>query len=321
MRIGNILVSPPLVAAPMAGITDRANRLLAREFGAALVVSEMVSCKGIIYDQAKTRELLVIEPEEQPVAIQLFGSDPAEVAEAAALVAEQVKPVAIDINMGCPTPKIVKAGDGAALLLNPKLAGDIVRRTVAAVKIPVTVKTRKAWDANSQSCLSLVHEVLQAGAAAITIHGRTRDQFYSGRADWGIIREVKAAVGVPVIGNGDITSAREAERMFEVTGCDAVMVGRAAIGNPWLYREIARSLQGLQPLDPPSLAERLSVARRHLAMAVERKGEYRGLREMRLQLAWYIKGLPRAARLRDAINKAETVAAIDSIFAAITAIE
>lgn len=320
MRIRNIVVSPPLVAAPMAGISDQANRLLAHEFGAALVVSEMVSCKGIIYDQAKTWELLTMERDE-PLSVQLFGSDPAEVAEAAAVVAEKIKPLAIDINMGCPTPKIVKSGDGAALLLNPKLAGDIVRRTVAAVKIPVTVKTRKAWDANSPSCLGLVHEVLEAGAAAITIHGRTRDQFYSGKADWGIIREVKAAVGVPVIGNGDVTSAKEAQRMFEVTGCDAVMVGRAAIGNPWLYRDISRALQGLPPLEAPLLAERLSVARRHLAMAVERKGEYRGIREMRLQLAWYIKGLPRAARLRDAINKADSVAEVDRIFAAILADE
>ena len=316
MRIRNIVVDPPLVAAPMAGITDQANRLLAREFGVAWVVSEMVSCKGIIYDQAKTWELVAMETDE-PLAVQLFGSDPAEVAEAAAVVAEKIKPLAIDINMGCPTPKIVKSGDGAALLLNPKLAGEIVRRTVAAVSIPVTVKTRKAWDAHSPDCLNLVREVEAAGAAAITIHGRTRDQFYAGKADWGIIRTVKAAVGVPVIGNGDVTSAAEATRMFEVTGCDAVMVGRAAIGNPWLYRDIARALQGLVSLAPPSVAERLAVARRHLAMAIERKGEYRGIREMRLQLAWYLKGLPRAARLRDAINKADSVAGIDSIFAAL----
>jgi len=318
MRIRNILVAPPLVAAPMAGISDQANRRLAHEFGAALVVSEMVSCKGIIYDQAKTWQLLATERDE-PLVVQLFGSDAGEVAEAAAHVAEKVQPLAIDINMGCPTPKIVKSGDGAALLLNPKLAGDIVRRTVAAVKIPVTVKTRKAWDANSPSCLSLVHEVVEAGVAAVTIHGRTRDQFYSGKADWSIIREVKEVSGVPVIGNGDITSASEAERMLRVTGCDAVMVGRAAIGNPWLYRDIARSWQGLPPLAAPTLAERLSVARRHLSLAVERKGEYRGIREMRLQLAWYIKGLPRAAHLRAAINKADSVAEIESIFSAIQA--
>ncbi|MBT9156046.1 MAG: putative tRNA-dihydrouridine synthase [Firmicutes bacterium] len=316
MRINNILIVPPLVAAPMAGITDQANRLIAREFGAAWVVSEMISCKGIIYDQAKTWELLAMAANE-PLAVQLFGSVPAEVAEAAAMVAEKTRPLAIDINMGCPTPKIVKGGDGAALLLNPKLAGEIVRRTVAMVNIPVTVKTRKAWDANSPDCLGLVREVEAAGAAAITIHGRTRDQFYSGKADWGIIRAVKATVSVPVIGNGDVTSAAEAKRMLEDTGCDAVMVGRAAIGNPWLYRDIARSLQGLAPLLPPSLAERLAVARRHLAMVIERKGEYRGIREMRLQLAWYLKGLPRAARIRDAINKADSLEAIEQVWATI----
>jgi len=276
----------------------------------------MVSCKGIIHDQAKTWELLARDAEE-PLAVQLFGSVPAEVAEAAAIVAEKVKPLAIDINMGCPTPKIVKGGDGAALLLNPKLAGEIVRRTVDAIKIPVTVKTRKAWDASSPDCLELVREVEAAGAAAVAIHGRTRDQFYAGRADWGIIRAVKEAVSVPVIGNGDVTSAAEAKRMFAVTGCDAVMVGRAAIGNPWLYRDITRSLAGLAPLAPPSLAERLAVARRHLGMVIERKGEYRGIREMRLQLAWYLKGLPRAARMRDAINKADSIGEIESIFAAI----
>ncbi len=316
MRIGSILVHPPLVAAPMAGITDQANRLIAREFGAGWVVSEMISCKGIIYDQAKTWELLAMEPNE-PLSVQLFGSVPAEVAEAAAMVAEKTRPLAIDINMGCPTPKIVKGGDGAALLLNPKLAGAIVREAVAAVKLPITVKTRKAWDADSPDCLTLVREVEAAGAAAVTIHGRTRDQFYSGQADWSIIREVKATVKIPVIGNGDVTSVAQAKRMFEVTGCDAVMVGRAAIGNPWLYRDIARSLQGLEPLDPPSLEERLALAWRHLSLAVERKGEYRGIREMRLQLAWYLKGLPRAARLRDAINKADTLGEIESIFAAI----
>lgn len=317
MRIKNTYIHPPLVAAPLAGITDQANRIIAREFGAAYVVSEMISCKGLIYDQAKTWELLAMEEGEQPLAVQLFGSVPAEVARAAAIVAEKTRATAIDINMGCPTPKIVKGGEGAALLLNDKLAGEIVRQTVAAVSIPVTVKTRKGWDASSPNCLALVREVEAAGAAAVTIHGRTRDQFYSGRADWEIIRLVKESVYIPVIGNGDVTSPADAQRMFETTGCDAVMVGRAAIGNPWLYRDIARSLQGLPSLPPPTLPERLRIARRHLTMAIDRKGEYRGIREMRLQLAWYCRGLPRAARLRDAINKAETMAEIDDIFAAL----
>ncbi|KAF0196385.1 MAG: nifR3 family TIM-barrel protein [Bacillota bacterium] len=314
MRIGNIQLDVPLIAAPMAGITDQAYRLLAREFGAAYVVSEMVSCKGLMYDQAKTWELLVMDEREQPLAIQLFGCVPHEIAKAAAVVEERTKARAIDINMGCPTPKIVKCGEGAALMLEPQLVENIVRAVVAAVSIPVTVKTRKAWDATSPTAVDIAKRVEAAGASAITVHGRTREQFYAGKADWDIIRQVKQAVSIPVIGNGDVFCAADAHRMMQETGCDAIMTGRGTLGNPWLFRDIARSFWGLPPLAAPDVEERIVLAKRHLQMAIERKGLYTGIREMRPHLAWYTKGLPRAARLREAINRADTTEKIDQIF-------
>lgn len=313
MQIGNVNLKIPLIAAPMAGISDQAYRLLAKEFGAAYVVSEMISCKGLIYDQAKTWDLLSIDEREQPIAIQLFGAVPLEVAKAAAIVAERTNARVIDINMGCPTPKIVKSGEGSALMLDPKLAGEIVRQVVMAVGLPVTVKTRKAWDAASKTAVDLAKEVEAAGACAIAIHGRTRDQFYSGKADWDIIRQVKQAVNIPVIGNGDVFSAADVHRLMAESGCDAVMIGRGAMGNPWLFRDIARSFAGLEALPAPTIPERLAIARRHLNMAVERKGDYTGIREMRCHLAWYIKGLPRAARWRDELNRADTVDEIEQI--------
>lgn len=314
MRIGNITIDPPVIAAPMAGITDQAFRLLAKEFGAAYVVSEMVSCKGLIFDQAKTWELLRIDELEQPIAIQLFGSVPHELAKAAAIIQERTTARAIDINMGCPTPKIVKGGEGAALMLEPKLAGEIVEAVTSAVTIPVTVKTRKAWNDASPTAVELAQIVEAAGASAITVHGRTREQFYSGKADWDIIRQVKEAVKIPVIGNGDVFCPEDAHKLLAHTGCDGIMIGRGALGNPWLFREVARSLQGMPPLPAPSVEERISLAKRHLQMSIERKGSYTGIREMRCHLAWYVKGLPRAARLRDEINRADTIMEIENIF-------
>lgn len=317
MRIENIQLEIPLIAAPMAGVTDQAYRLLAREFGAAYVISEMVSCKGLMYDQAKTWELLAMDEREQPIAVQLFGSVPHELAKAAAIIEERTKAQAIDINMGCPTPKIVKSGEGAALMLEPQLVEDIVRAVVAAVSLPVTVKTRKAWDASSPTAVDIAKRVEAAGACAITVHGRTREQFYAGKADWDIIRQVKQAVSIPVIGNGDVFSAADAHGLMQQTGCDAVMTGRGTLGNPWLFRDIARSFQGLAPLPAPDVGERIVLAKRHLQMTIERKGLYTGIREMRPHLAWYTKGLPRAARLRDEINRADTIEKIDKIFAEI----
>lgn len=313
VRIGRVAIDPPVIAAPMAGITDQSFRIIAREMGASLVVSEMISCKGLIYDQAKTWELLAIQESEQPIAIQLFGCVPEEVARAAALVEAKVSCAAIDINMGCPTLKITRSGEGAALLLAPKLAGEIVRQTVSAVSLPVTVKTRKSWDDLSPTALDLAREVEQAGASAIAVHGRTRAAFYGGKADWQIIKEVKQAVSIPVIGNGDVFSGADAANLIHYTGCDAVMVGRGALGNPWLYRDVSRELSGLPPLSDPSVGDRIAMALRQLEMTIERKGEYTGIREMRQHLAWYIKGVPGAAKWRDKINRAGTRQEVEEI--------
>jgi len=307
MQIGNTNLTVPLVAAPLAGVTDLPCRLIAREFGAALVVTEMVSSKGLLYDQAKTWELLALSPLEQPVSVQLFGNDAGEMAEAAQIVAEKTEAALIDINMGCPTPKIVKNGAGAALMREPALAAGIVHAMVRAVSLPVTAKIRLGWDASTINAPEFARRLEDAGAAAITVHGRTREQFYSGRADWAAISAVKRAVNIPVIGNGDVASATLAHRLMEETNCDAVMVGRGALGNPWLYRDIARSFAGLSPLPAPTPSERVQLALRHLSMAVEFKGEYRALREMRPHLAWYCRGLKNAAELRRQINTAESL--------------
>ncbi|MDP3058701.1 MAG: tRNA dihydrouridine synthase DusB [bacterium] len=317
MKIGKIDIGVPVIAAPMAGVVDQSCRLIAKLFGASYVVSEMVSCKGILYDQAKTWELLAIDLAEQPIAVQLFGAIPSEVARAAALVERHTKAVAIDINMGCPTPKIVKSGEGAALMLNLALAGEIVRQTVAAVSLPVTVKTRQAYDLNSPTAVEMGKVVEDAGASAIAVHGRTREQFYAGKANWDIIKQVKQVVSIPVIGNGDIFSGDDALRMLLHTGCDGVMIGRGSLGNPWLFREVRRALTGEQQLAAPTIEERMKIANMHLNMAIAKKGEYTATREMRKHLAWYIKGLPRAARIRDEINKAESLAEIERILAGV----
>jgi tRNA-dihydrouridine synthase B len=301
--IGKVILDNPSVLAPMAGITDLAFRLLAKEMGCGLVVSEMVSAKGLLYDNCRTKELLRIDPKEHPTAIQLFGSVPSELAEAARRVAAQGADI-IDFNMGCPTPKIVKNGEGSALLRSPAVAATILQAMVAAVDIPVTVKIRTGWDAGSVNAVEVAKRLEQAGVSAIAVHGRTRDQFYAGRADWDIIRQVKLAVKIPVIGNGDVRCVQDAERLLTQSGCDGVMVGRAACGNVWIFRQLSIYLKEGRIIDAPDFVERAATLLRHLDMLIALKGEHIAIREMRRHASYYIKGYPRSTELRTHFNQA-----------------
>ncbi|QDR83376.1 tRNA dihydrouridine synthase DusB [Sporomusa termitida] len=306
MRIGHIELANPVILAPMAGVTDLPFRLLVKEMGCGLVYSEMVSDKGLIYDNTNTKKLLAIDARERPVALQIFGSEPESMAKAARIIADAGADV-IDINMGCPTPKIVKNGEGSALMRNSGLAGRIIAAVVeAAGGIPVTVKFRKGWDETSVNAVQIARLAEQAGAAAVSVHGRTREQFYSGQADWSIISAVKQAVAIPVIGNGDIRTPQDAERMLTVTGCDGIMIGRGAQGNPWIFRQVAHYLATGETLPLPTLGERIDMLLRHLDLLVVHKGEYTGSREMRSHAAWYTKGLPNSAELRLKFNQAAT---------------
>ncbi|GAW92882.1 tRNA dihydrouridine synthase DusB [Calderihabitans maritimus] len=312
MKIGNVELENQVIAAPMAGISDKAFRILAKEAGCGLVLTEMISDKGLVYGNQKTWEMLDLSGERGPISVQIFGSEPETMAEAARIVVEKGASV-VDINMGCPTPKIVKNGQGAALMKNVKLAGEIVRSVVKAVTVPVTVKMRKGWDEENVNAVEVAKRVQEAGAAAITIHGRTRSQFYAGEADWNIIREVKKAVDIPVIGNGDIWTPQDAERMLRETGCDGVMIGRAALGNPWIFRRTVIYLKTGELLPEPSAGERIEMALRHLNMVVELKGEKVGVQQMRKHIAGYIKGLRNAAQMRNKLNKLETVSEVQKV--------
>ncbi len=305
MNIGGVRLANPVIAAPMAGVTDRAFRSLAREAGCGLVCTEMVSDQALIYGSARTETILGILGEPGPLAVQIFGSNPAYMERAAAMAAAR-GPQIIDINMGCPTPKIVRNGEGAALMRNPRLAYDVARAVVAAAGLPVTVKMRKGWDEDQVNAVELAVLMEKAGVSAVTVHGRTRSQFYSGRADWNIIGEVKRAVGIPVIGNGDVREPEDARRMLDQTGCDGVMVGRAAMGNPWVFAQIIHYLETGEKLPPPTREERVSTALRHLDLLVGLKGEYIGVREMRKHAAWYLKGVPGAAGIRQDLNAARS---------------
>ena len=288
MNIGNIELSAPLALAPMAGITDLPFRLICRRLGCGMTVSEMVSAKGLLYKNVKTTEMLRIDDGERPTAIQLFGSVPAELAEAARIV-EASGADMIDFNMGCPVPKIVNNGEGSALMKNPRLAHDILAAMVKAVKIPVTVKFRAGWDDANRNAVEIARAVEAAGVSAVAVHGRTRQQFYEGKADWSIIADVKQAVKVPVFGNGDIFTVADGLRMLEQTGCDGLMIGRGADGNPWLFTALAAALRGEPLPQPPSLKERLAQAAEHLEMLIAYKNEVVAVKEMRRHISASIR--------------------------------
>jgi len=306
LTIGNVELKNNVILAPMAGVTDLPFRVLCKEQGAGLLCMEMVSAKAIYYGSKNTEELMKISPAEMPVSLQLFGSDADIMADMAKKIEE--KPFAVlDINMGCPVPKVVNNGEGSALMKNPKLAEEIITKMVRAVKKPVTVKIRKGFDEAHLNAVEMAKIAEASGAAAVAVHGRTREQYYAGKADWDCIRAVKEAVKIPVIGNGDVTDALSAERLLKETGCDGVMVGRAAQGNPFIFREITEYLEtGVIP-PKPTPAEVRATIERHARMQMEEKGEYTGVREMRKHLSWYTVGYPNSAKYRQMINSMETM--------------
>ena len=289
----------------MAGVTDLPFRLLCKEQGAGLLCMEMVSAKAILYKNKNTEALLSIDERELPVSLQLFGSDPDIISQIAHQIEERPFDI-LDLNMGCPVPKIVNNGEGSALMKNPKLAGEIIEKTAKAIKKPVTVKIRKGFDETCINAVEMAKIAEASGAAAVAVHGRTREQYYSGKADWDIIRQVKEAVSIPVIGNGDLLSAEDVIAMYEQTGCDGFMIGRGAQGNPWIFKQVLHYFETGETLAKPSFEEVSEMMLRHARMMLEFKGEYTGIREIRKHGAWYTAGYPNSAKLRVMINEVET---------------
>lgn len=306
LKIGNKILKNNIILAPMAGVTDKAFRLITKPFGPSLMYTEMVSGKGLLYKNKKTQVLLEVLDDEKPTAAQIFGHE----ADVMAKIAEDSLAYGaefIDINMGCPAPKIVNNGDGSALMKNPSLASEIIRAVKSAVNVPVTVKFRAGWDSSTINAVEFAKMAENSGADAITVHGRTREQFYSGQANIDIIKQVKQAVSIPVIGNGDIDSGISAKRMLDYTSCDGIMIGRAAQGNPWIFKEITEYLKNGNILPAPSLYERCYTAEKHLRMLVDFKGEHRGILEGRKHMAWYFKGINGGAKLRNKINQCSSL--------------
>jgi len=317
MIIGNVTLENPFFLAPLAGITDAPFRRICKEQGAGLVYSEMVSGKGLYYNDKATERLLRIYEDEKPVAFQIFGSEPEIIGFTAKKLVDRENCI-LDINMGCPVPKVVRNGEGSALLKDPKLVYDIVASAVANAGKPVTVKIRIGWDADSINAVEIAKVIEAAGASAIGVHGRTREQYYSGKADWDVIRQVKKAVSIPVIGNGDVFSGHDAVRLMEETGCDFVMIARGALGNPWIFREALALWKGENVPPPPSRKEKVDLIIKHFDLLLEEKGEYAAVREMRKHAGWYLKGIPGSAGIRRQLN---SIAKADILIETISAIE
>ena len=312
LQIGNVTLPNSVVLAPMAGVTDLPFRLLCKEQGVGLLCMEMVSAKAIYYKNKNTQDLMRILPEERPVSLQLFGSDPKIMSEMAKQIEEKPFDI-LDVNMGCPVPKVVNNGEGSALLKNPDLIVKIVKSVSSAIQKPLTVKVRIGFENEPVDIVEIAKRVEDAGAAAIAVHGRTRQQYYSGIADWETIARVKEAVSIPVIGNGDVDSPKKAEKLFRQTGCDAVMIGRAVEGNPWIFREMNHYFATGEELARPSLAEVKAMILKHARAQIEMKGEFIGIREMRKHVAWYTAGMPHSAGLRRESNNIESYADLEKL--------
>ena len=312
LKIGNVELKNRYILAPMAGVTDLPFRLLCKEQGAGLLCMEMISAKALQYKNRNTKALLQIDPREYPVSLQLFGADPDIISEQAKAI-EELPFQILDINMGCPVPKVVKNGEGSALMKNPRLVYDVVYKTVRAISKPVTVKIRKGFDEEHVNAVEIAKIIEEAGGAAVVVHGRTREQYYSGKADWDIIRQVKEAVSIPVIGNGDVTGSLAAEQLLEETGCDGVMIGRGCQGNPWIFRELNEYEETGKVPHRPSKKEIKEMMLCHAQLQIELKGDYLGIREMRKHVAWYTKGMEGSAKLRDEINRVESYEELEKL--------
>lgn len=317
MKIGNLLLENPFFLAPLAGITDASFRRICKEQGAGLVYSEMVSGKGLYYKDKSTERLLRVYEDEKPIAFQIFGSEPKIIDYTAKELASRENCI-LDINMGCPVPKVIRNGEGSALLRDPKLVEAVIKSAVKAAEKPVTAKIRIGWDSQSINAVEIAKAIEASGASAIGVHGRTREQYYSGKADWTVIKQVKEAVSIPVIGNGDVFSAQDAIRLMEQTNCDFVMIARGAMGNPWIFREALALWMGHKLPEPPTLQEKVQVIKKHFDFVLSEKGEYVAVREMRKHIGWYLKGVPNSSEIRRLINsidEAEVMKQIISQFA------
>lgn len=304
--IGNVTIDSPVILAPMAGVTDLPFRLLCAKQGAGLTCMEMVSAKAIYYHNKNTEELMAIHPEEKQVSLQLFGSDPDIISEMAKRIEDRPFSI-LDLNMGCPVPKVVNNGEGSALMKDPLLVGKIIEQTAKAINKPVTIKIRRGFDEARVNAVEIAHIAQESGAAAVAVHGRTREQYYAGKADWEIIRQVKEQLTIPVIGNGDVTDGASAVAMLKQTGCDGVMVGRAARGNPWIFAQILHFMKTGETLPRPELAEVKRQILEHAELMLACKGEYTAIREMRKHVSWYSAGYPHSSKIRQRINEVESM--------------